>query len=278
MVRIWDAEQFSETPDPTYTYSHASRVQGLAWSPDGTRLASVDTAGTVQVWDAVNHTTVLEFDIRYDVNVGDAFPMGIEWSFQGNWIRVWYISSGNPGGVALWDARTAEYVGLVGVEAGVVYGWMSNDELLSAHIWNWGDIGYPPPIFEIPISITDPHQSSIAKQLLLLEPLPATAHDAEFQPAGEAFAVIDDTSTLWAWDIPSGDRRFSQPGITGFSWEPNGAQLMVWHVKSPAQIISAEDGAILDELEACYAQSAVWSLDGNQIACTFEGVLYMWER
>jgi WD40 repeat protein len=278
-VRIWDSQRFSGMTEPTYTYSHDWRVQGLAWNPDGTRLASVDTGGIVRVWDAITHSVVLEFNVRDNAPVNfDAFPLGIEWSFEGNWIRVWYFSSGNPGGVALWNAHTGEFARLVGINTGVVHGWTSSDELLSAQVQSWGDIGYPPPIYEIPISISDPHRAFAAERLLLLEMLPAIVRDAEFQPAGEAFAVIDDDNTLWVWDIPSGHRRFKQAGITGLVWEPQGTQLMVWPEKSPAQIISAGDGTMLDELGACYERSAVWSLGGNQIACAVQGVLYLWER
>ncbi len=39
---------------PLYTYhGHTDKVYGLSWSPDSTRLASVDLSGTAQVWQAV---------------------------------------------------------------------------------------------------------------------------------------------------------------------------------------------------------------------------------
>ena len=39
---------------PLYTYhGHTEQVYGLSWSPDSTRLASVDLSGTAQVWQAV---------------------------------------------------------------------------------------------------------------------------------------------------------------------------------------------------------------------------------
>lgn len=277
-IRIWDSQQFSETSEPAYTYSHDWRIQGMAWSPDGTRLASVDTGGIVRIWDATTHIVVLEFNVRDSAPVNDAFPLGIEWSFEGYWIREWYFSSGNSGGAAIWDAQTGEYIRHVGKNIGIVYGWTSNDELLSAHIRSWADIGSPRPIYETLISISDPHQTSASEYLLLLEPLPATVRDAKFHPTGKAFAAVDDDGTLWVWDVPSGHRRFKLPGITDFLWNPDGTQLIIWRDNSSAQIISADDGTLLDKLDACYGRSIVWSPEGNQIACAVQGVLYLWER
>lgn len=275
MIRLWDLQPFSKISQPIYTYSHDSGIESIAWNPDGTRLASVDIDGMVRVWNATTHTVIMEFNARDDVF---ASPLGLDWSYQGALLRIWFFGSGNAGGVALWNAQTGEFLDHVGGNAGMIYSWTSDDELLSTRIWNWADIGYPQPIYEISIDIRDPRKVSEDGHSLILERLPATVSEAAFHPTGEAFAVVDDDGTLWVWDIPSGNRRFRLPDITSFLWSPDGSQLVIWSEKHPTQVISASDGTLQDELNACYTRNLVWSPTGNQIACSVEGALFLWER
>ncbi len=42
-------------PPAHFTYTgHSDAVSGVAWSPDGKRIASASSDGTVQVWNAAN--------------------------------------------------------------------------------------------------------------------------------------------------------------------------------------------------------------------------------
>ena len=66
--------------------------------------------------------------------------------------------------------------------------------------------------------------------------------------------------------------------IEDFLWNPDGTQLIIWREHSPTQTISADNGTILDELDTCYTRTVVWSPTGNQIACSVQGVLYLWGR
>ncbi|MBI3725469.1 protein kinase [bacterium] len=90
---------------------HKAQVTSLAWSPDGTRLASGGTDQTIRIFDVVSlkETSVLRSPRTWTTAVA--------WSPDGNW-----IVSGGPerSGLVLWDvekARTAAY--LPGHSAGV---------------------------------------------------------------------------------------------------------------------------------------------------------------
>jgi WD40 repeat protein len=52
-MSIW-ASIGGSTGTPLYTYrGHTGEVWVLKWSPDGRRIASASSDGTVQVWDAL---------------------------------------------------------------------------------------------------------------------------------------------------------------------------------------------------------------------------------
>jgi WD40 repeat protein len=46
-VKVWDAGTGQEA---LTLKGHASGVSGVAWSPDGSRLASASAGGTVRLW------------------------------------------------------------------------------------------------------------------------------------------------------------------------------------------------------------------------------------
>ncbi|MEO6891521.1 MAG: protein kinase, partial [Ktedonobacteraceae bacterium] len=49
-------------PSPTFMYTgHAYAVMGVAWSPNGKRIASADGNGMLQIWDAVDGGHVLKY-------------------------------------------------------------------------------------------------------------------------------------------------------------------------------------------------------------------------
>lgn len=80
-----------------FTYhGHTGKVNGIAWSPDGRRIASASDDGTVQVWDTFTGSKVLTYR-------GHTGPVhAVAWTFD----RTHIASGGADTTVQVWDATT----------------------------------------------------------------------------------------------------------------------------------------------------------------------------
>src|SRR5438132_244392 len=96
-----------------YTYrGHSAGVMEVAWSPDGTRLASASNDGTVQVWGAANGGHVYAYRGHADrVNA-------VAWSPDGTRIA----SGSDDDTVQVWDAANGRHVYTYRGHADAVWG------------------------------------------------------------------------------------------------------------------------------------------------------------
>jgi WD40 repeat protein len=74
-----------------------SEIYGLAFAPDGARLAAAHNDSTVSVWDVASGEQVHDFFVR------DASAMGLTYSPDGRCLAT----AQADGAVYLWDAATA---------------------------------------------------------------------------------------------------------------------------------------------------------------------------
>ena len=80
-----------------YTYSrHTGAVLGVAWSPDGTRIASASADRTVQVWEAVSGHRLLTYTGH------KSFVLSVAWSPDGTRIA----SASDDQTVQVWEAKS----------------------------------------------------------------------------------------------------------------------------------------------------------------------------
>src|SRR5438874_114092 len=92
-----------------FTYrGHTSRVNGVAWSPDGLRIASGSDDFTVQVWNASNGGNVLTFGRQYGL------VEAVAWSPNGKRIA-------SAGGPQIWNAATGKLIYSYSGHALIVY-------------------------------------------------------------------------------------------------------------------------------------------------------------
>jgi len=86
---------------PTAMYpGHFDEVLALAWSPDGTRIASGSFDTTVQVWNASNGKRLFTYPDRFNT------VYSVAWSPDGTRI----VSSSSDGTVQIWNADGGKVV------------------------------------------------------------------------------------------------------------------------------------------------------------------------
>lgn len=115
-VQVWDALTGEDdltyrghvTPDDAYRASEGYDTT-VAWSPDGTRIASAGIDGNIQIWDASNGGHILTYSGHTPVGIQlwggvYAFPSHVAWSPDGKRLA----SSDDAHALKIWDAATGQ--------------------------------------------------------------------------------------------------------------------------------------------------------------------------
>jgi len=103
---------------------HSSRVNGLTWSPNGQRIASVSYDKSMQVWDPL---TGKKFIIHRNVSAG---MNAVAWSPDGRYLAA----GGNDKMVQVWDAVTRNNIFTYRGHSGYVttVAWSPDGKLLAS--------------------------------------------------------------------------------------------------------------------------------------------------
>jgi len=106
-VKVWDLKkgegswELGQGPTPSLDMSlHRGAVYAVAFSPDGTRLASAGWDGTVRIWDAVTGTQLLRI-VAHEQDV---------WSIAFGGGGKWIASGSSDGSVKVWEVETGKEV------------------------------------------------------------------------------------------------------------------------------------------------------------------------
>ena len=97
-VDVWDISKgYIDNPIVPYEEKHAGSVYGVAWSPDGKEIVSVDNEGSLRIWDAAT---------GHDLSIYQEYPKysntfvvlsAVGWSSDGKSIAVAHSEYGKNG-------------------------------------------------------------------------------------------------------------------------------------------------------------------------------------
>jgi WD40 repeat protein len=161
VVQIWDAQ----TGEELFAFDeHFVIVRGLAWSPDGGRIASTSDAGDLLIWDPATGEIFLDL-IPDDLNLRVGNPA---WSADGARLAAYR----NDGVLYIWDSTTGELLQSITGHSGFAR-WLSwfplGDRLLASDGDNdlklW-DVESGAELLSITLSPSEAGLSSDARKFL----------------------------------------------------------------------------------------------------------------
>jgi len=242
---------------------HTGGVEAVGWSPDGTRIASADSDGGVQVWSASNGKRQNEYhghtswvgalawspDSTYIATGGSDFR-----NEKNNTIQVWNAGTGQ---------RLMTYTGHTRSTTGIAW---SPD---GTHIISAGDDGT--------VQVWEAQSGKRILSLTVMEPnvpiLFALAPDGQHIVAGVNGKINGkDQRLVKIYQSQTGDERLTYhdtvSGAEALSWSPDGKSIAMSQGLGRIPIWDAANGGDITNLQAVNSSvlALVWSPDGKYLA------------
>jgi WD40 repeat protein/DNA-binding SARP family transcriptional activator/class 3 adenylate cyclase len=275
---------------------HEAPVTDVAWSPDGTWIATSGQDWTLRIWNPDTGT------LRFTELGHRAWVQDLEWSPDATRLitgsddgsaKVWLILDGGPLELFSLSAQDTRS-GVVGVafspDGDQV---MTSDEFITAvKVWDVsingdaelvnlparrffdGDVAFTPDGRSLVASAVDASATvwnlATGKQVLTLGPDAGPAARIDVSPDGELIATASIDGSANVWDAANGDKAFAVRGTAGndLAWSPDSKLLATTSIEGDSGLVtlvdrSGEEVAILREESGVAFGSARFSPDGR---------------
>jgi len=288
---------------PLVQVVHDGAVQAVAWSPDGTKLATASMNHGARIWDAVSGHAVTP-PLAHQ---GEVY--GVAWSPDGTRVatasqdgtaRVWNAASGRPVTPPL--AHHGRVLAVAWSPDGKRVATASGDH--TARVWNAdsGQAVTPPLAHEDRVhaiawspdgqqvaTAGDDHTARLWSALTGQAITPPLAHDDRviaiaWSPDGRRVATGSYDGIARMWDTVTGQRvtplLTHKDSVSAVTWSPDGQRVATASADHTARVWDAVSGQALTPPLAHRGKihAVVWSPDGARVATASEdGIARIWD-
>jgi WD40 repeat protein len=312
-IQIWDIFSITDPAsadsgpqilkEPLLHLQDSRNASGVAFSPDGKRLAAIVPGQSVLVWDAQAGGQLLEIPITGD-------SAGISFSPQGD-----HLAAGSASmEVTIWNSQTGEEILILHESApitdvrfspsgdllatatidGMVTLWDANTGHLLDRLPGRQDrmntLAFSPDGLRLAVgneegtTQTWDLSSSAEGELLAYKAHESEVYDAIFNPDGTRIASTGNDGMVIVRDSESGESLLSLPGrsddVFFAAYSPDSQRLAAANAKGGVSIWDATSGQELLDLRGDTEDftAVTFNPDGSQLAAAGqEGVGYIWD-
>ena len=289
-VRIWDAATGKElhdwasasaatvgveptiVPQPFVAFVSRDRedwVKSVAWSPDGTRLASTGDDGVVRIWDVATgtplHTLIMPLFVR-----------SMAWSPDGTRLA----SIGDVEVVRIWDAVTGTQLHIMKGDTGFARS-MTMPLFVRSMAWSPDGTRLASTGDDEVVRVWD---AGTGTQLHTLKGHTRSVESVAWSPDGTRLGSASKDATVRIWDSTAGTEGQLSSGHTGFvrsvAWSPDGTRLASASEDATVRVWDATTGTPLHILKGHtgFVRSVAWSPHGTRLASASEdATVRLWD-
>ena len=251
-----------------YTYDTKGGVLGVAWSPNGTRVAMGDWNGQVQAWDANTGYNVINFygpGLQSRVEAVIWLPDGKTIAAGGDDAVVWVWDAETGNKRSIYRGHTDWVITLASSPDGKYIASGSNDQ--TVQVWE-AATGRP-------VAIYRGHSGGIGS--------------VTWSPDSRYIASASFDTTVQIWEATTGRHIFTYQGLSDpvytVAWSPDGQRIASGgkdHTVQVWPVILFESGGRLQKSSIITyrghnsaVQAVAWSPDGKRVASAGDNV-HIW--